>query len=60
LPVGIDPCGERGEFHTFVQDGPCFAHSIECHTGEVVLRESRFAYCDILPDNQKPKSPNSR
>jgi uncharacterized protein (TIGR00290 family) len=58
LPDGIDPCGERGEFHTFVQDGPCFAHSIACQTGEIVLRDGRFAYCDILPDNQKTNAPN--
>ena len=45
----IDPCGERGEFHTFVSGGPCFDGRVECRVGEVVLRDSRFAYCDILP-----------
>ncbi len=49
LPENVDPCGERGEFHTFVQDGPCFTHSIPCRPGEIVLREGRFAYCDIVP-----------
>ena len=49
LPAGVDPCGERGEFHTFVSAGPIFAHAIEVSCGEVVLRDGRFAYCDILP-----------
>ena len=30
LPAGIDPCGENGEFHTFVYDGPCFASAVPC------------------------------
>jgi uncharacterized protein (TIGR00290 family) len=38
LPAGVDPCGENGEFHTFVFDGPIFAHSIPVHIGEVVHR----------------------
>ena len=49
LPAGVDPCGERGEFHTFVSAGPIFAHAIEVACGDVVLRDGRFAYCDILP-----------
>ena len=49
LPSHADPCGERGEFHTFVSAGPIFAHPIDVVTGEVVLREGRFAYCDLLP-----------
>ncbi|HYL80230.1 MAG TPA: diphthine--ammonia ligase [Candidatus Acidoferrum sp.] len=50
LPAGIDPCGENGEMHTFVYDGPIFATPIAHRKGEVVLRESRFAYCDLLED----------
>jgi uncharacterized protein (TIGR00290 family) len=50
LPASADPCGERGEFHTFVSDGPIFSTSIPYVTGEVVMREERFAYCDLLDD----------
>jgi uncharacterized protein (TIGR00290 family) len=49
LPEGVDPCGERGEFHTFVSDGDCFRTPVRYQTGEVVLRDERFAYCDLLP-----------
>ena len=49
LPAGTDPCGERGEFHTFVSAGPGFATAIPYELGEVVLRDDRFAYCDLLP-----------
>ena len=49
LPKGVDPCGENGEFHTFVYDGPIFKDGIEFNRGEVVLRESRFYYCDLIP-----------
>ncbi|MGH2831249.1 MAG: ATP-binding protein [Solirubrobacteraceae bacterium] len=48
LPVGVDPCGENGEFHTFVHAGPIFTKPIECHTGEVVERDG-FVFCDVLP-----------
>lgn len=49
LPAGVDPCGERGEFHTFVFDGPCFPSPVAWTRGEVVLRDGRFAFCDLLP-----------
>ena len=49
LPSAVDPCGENGEFHSFVYDGPIFRQSILHTTGEVVLRENRFYYCDLLP-----------
>jgi uncharacterized protein (TIGR00290 family) len=49
LPPTVDPCGERGEFHTFVADGPGFAEPIAYEVGEIVIREERFAYCDLLP-----------
>jgi uncharacterized protein (TIGR00290 family) len=49
LPRGVDPCGERGEFHTFVADAPGFAAPIRYAVGEVVRRDSRFVYCDLLP-----------
>jgi diphthamide synthase (EF-2-diphthine--ammonia ligase) len=49
LPAAVDPCGENGEFHTFVFDGPTFSRPIEYTTGEHVLRDDRFCYCDLLP-----------
>jgi uncharacterized protein (TIGR00290 family) len=49
LPVNIDPCGENGEFHSFVYDGPIFKKRITHDIGEVVLRENRFCYCDLIP-----------
>lgn len=47
LPVTADPCGERGEFHTFVSDGPPFSAPISYSVGETVLRDDRFMFCDI-------------
>ncbi|MFN2602358.1 MAG: ATP-binding protein, partial [Gemmatimonadaceae bacterium] len=47
LPGSVDPCGERGEFHTFVSDGPGFSAQINYRVGEKVLRDDRFMYCDI-------------
>ena len=48
LPQSADPCGERGEFHTFVSNGPMFAIPVACSSGEKVLRENRFMYCDLV------------
>jgi diphthamide synthase (EF-2-diphthine--ammonia ligase) len=48
LPDGVDPCGERGEFHTFVWDGPGFRSPIDVEVGEVVERDG-FVFCDVLP-----------
>lgn len=48
LPAGVDPCGENGEFHTFVHDGPFFRHSVPVVTGQIVKREHWF-FCDLLP-----------
>ena len=48
LPASVDPCGERGEFHTFVSDGPGFSSPVDHHVGEAVLRDERFMFCDIL------------
>ena len=47
FPAGVDPCGERGEFHTCVYAGPIFRHSITIQTGDRVLRDGRFEYCDL-------------
>ena len=50
LPAAVDACGENGEYHSFVYDGPIFKESIPFTLGEIVLRENRFCYCDLLPD----------
>jgi uncharacterized protein (TIGR00290 family) len=50
LPAGVDPCGENGEFHTFVFDGPDFAQKIASRTGDVVLRDG-FIFCDLVPES---------
>jgi len=49
LPAGVDPCGENGEFHSFAFDGPIFRSPISFTKGEVVMRENRFYFCDIIP-----------
>jgi uncharacterized protein (TIGR00290 family) len=49
LPSGVDPCGENGEFHTFVFDGPVFETPIPIRVGEKVMRDG-FCFCDLLPD----------
>ena len=46
LPGGVDPCGENGEFHTCVGDGPMFAHPVPLRRGDDVLRDGRFLYTD--------------
>ncbi len=47
LPTNVDPCGENGEFHTFVYDGPNFAKPVEFSLGEVILREG-FWFRDLF------------
>jgi uncharacterized protein (TIGR00290 family) len=48
LPAGIDPCGERGEFHTCVLAGPMFKRAVAARAGEVVERDG-FAFADLMP-----------
>ncbi len=48
LPAGVDPCGERGEFHTCVLAGPMFSRAIPARVGEVVERDG-FAFADLVP-----------
>jgi len=48
LPSPVDPCGERGEFHTCVYAGPLLIEPIAVGTGEQVLRDERFQYCDLV------------
>jgi len=46
LPGSVDPCGERGEFHTFCHAGPMFSRAIEVETGAIVEREG-FVFRDV-------------
>jgi uncharacterized protein (TIGR00290 family) len=46
LPDDVDPCGENGEFHTFVWDAPMYQQLIPCTTGDAVTRDG-FVYCDV-------------
>ena len=48
LPEGIDPCGENGEFHSFVSGGPMLSRKVAVKTGETIERDG-FAYTDLLP-----------
>lgn len=47
LPSGVDPCGENGEFHTFVSGGPMFRSAIEVNVGEIVERDG-FVFADVV------------
>jgi uncharacterized protein (TIGR00290 family) len=55
LPAGVDPCGERGEFHTFVWDAPIFSRPIPVATGETILRDGRFAFTDLTSARSTPQ-----
>lgn len=60
LPDNVDPCGENGEFHSFVFDGPIFNYPVKCKKGEIVYKEYKshskdnpeenigFWYCDLI------------
>ncbi|HEY7160991.1 MAG TPA: diphthine--ammonia ligase [Acidobacteriota bacterium] len=48
LPQQVDPCGENGEFHTFVYDGPLFQEPVKIKPGQKFLKQDRFYYCDLL------------
>jgi uncharacterized protein (TIGR00290 family) len=48
LPKSVDPCGENGEFHTFVYDGPIFKEPIPIRVGEIVNRDG-FQFADVIP-----------
>ncbi len=47
MPASVDPCGERGEFHTVVVEAPTYSSAISLRRGERVLRDARFSYCDF-------------
>ncbi len=59
LPPTVDPCGENGEFHSFVYDGPPFTHPVPFRKGESVLRDQRFQYCELHPLPSKPHPSDS-
>ncbi len=46
LPAGVDPCGERGEFHTFAYDGPVFRQAVPVRLGEIIERDG-FVFADL-------------
>ena len=52
LPPGVDPCGENGEFHSFVFDGPIFRAPVRFTRGEVVQR-GPFCFCDLIPSAEE-------
>jgi uncharacterized protein (TIGR00290 family) len=54
LPSTVDPCGERGEFHSCVYDGPMFSHPIELEAGEIVNRDG-FVYADFKLYSEQPQ-----
>ena len=49
LPGDVDPCGENGEFHSFVYDGPIFKEPVRFNKGGVVIRDDRFHFCELVP-----------
>ncbi len=53
LPPGVDPCGERGEFHTFAWDGPMFKNPVAFTLGQVVTRDG-FVFADLIPPGAAP------
>jgi uncharacterized protein (TIGR00290 family) len=54
LPVNVDPCGENGEFHTFVYNGPIFYDKVYFKKGALRLKDNRFYSCDLLVDKRIP------
>ncbi len=55
LPAGVDPCGERGELHTFAWDGPAFRHPVPVTVGETVTRDG-FVFADLLGDSPRSRT----
>lgn len=58
IPSSVDPCGENGEFHTCVTEGPMFATSLDLSVGEIVERNG-FVYADLLPDASRSRAPRT-
>jgi uncharacterized protein (TIGR00290 family) len=59
LPSAVDPCGERGEFHTFVHDGPIFAHPLTVEAG-LQSTDGRFAWLELRVSQRPRVSPRGR
>jgi diphthamide synthase (EF-2-diphthine--ammonia ligase) len=57
LPPEVDPCGEYGEFHSFVYDGPIFSRPVSVEVGEIVIRDGRY-YADLLPTGRAVPQPD--
>jgi uncharacterized protein (TIGR00290 family) len=55
LPAGVDPCGENGEFHTFVSSGPMFSAPIAVTGGQIVERDG-FVFADMVPTSTNHRS----
>jgi uncharacterized protein (TIGR00290 family) len=55
FPPGIDPCGENGEFHTFVYAGPIFRHDISVEVGEIVSRDG-FVFADLSLNQKRART----
>lgn len=58
LPAGVDPCGEKGEFHTFVSAGPMFRSPLSIRVGPTVERDG-FVFCDLQPREVQASGPGS-
>ena len=56
LPESVDPCGENGEFHTFVSDGPAFSRAVDFRHGETVHRDGFFFHDLLPPDGEPPQA----
>ncbi len=57
LPESVDPCGERGEFHTFVYDGPGFQRPILFEKKGFFIKDDRFYYCDLIHPKRLAAAP---
>ncbi|MBI1371918.1 MAG: diphthine--ammonia ligase [Phycisphaera sp.] len=56
LPAGVDPCGENGEYHSFVWDGPMFRRPVPVRVGETIRRDTRW-FTDLVLDDIAPGLP---
>jgi uncharacterized protein (TIGR00290 family) len=54
FPPAVDPCGERGEFHTFCYDGPMFPEPVPVQVGEIVVRDG-FVFADVNATGSSPE-----
>lgn len=52
LPAGVDPCGERGEYHSFVENGPIFSFPVPVRPGEIVERDTGY-FLELHPDEER-------